>query len=63
MGQLNRKGYKAVKRGFSNVFLLFPSPPQKRGKERGAAVARERHSGTTLLIHPGWGPAANQSNF
>gem|GEM_PF-3180685 len=52
MGQLNRKGYKAVKiddcsnesfigsktgidfcqcclQGFSNVFFLFPSPPQK----------------------------------
>jgi hypothetical protein len=34
MGQLNRKGDKAVKQGFANVFFLFPSPPQKRVKER-----------------------------
>ena len=44
------------------VFFLFPSPPQKGVKERGAALARERQSGTTLLIHLGWGLAANQSD-
>ena len=37
------------------VFFLFPSPPQKRVKERGAGVARERHTGTTLFINLGWG--------
>jgi len=41
--------------GFSNVFFLFPSPPQKRVQERGAALARERQSGTTLFINLGWG--------
>src|SRR5258708_39542724 len=41
--------------GFSNVFFLFPSPPQKRVKERGTAVALPRHSGTTLFITLGWG--------
>src|SRR5260221_14377685 len=46
---------KKVSAGFSNVFFLFPSPPQKRVQERGAAVARPRHSGTTLLIHLRWG--------
>src|SRR5258708_38361920 len=62
MGQLNRKGDKAVKQGFANVFFLFPSPPQKRGKERVAALARPRQSGNTLLIHLGWGLYANQSD-
>jgi len=38
-----------VDQGFSNVFFLFPSPPQKRVKERVAAVARPRHSGNTLF--------------
>ncbi len=42
MGQLNRKGDKAVKQGSANIFFLFPSPPQKRGKERVAAVALPR---------------------
>ena len=37
------------------VFFLFPSPPQKGVKERVAALARERQSGNTLLIHLGWG--------
>jgi hypothetical protein len=47
--------------GFSQVLFLFPSPPEKRGNERGAAVALQRHSGTTLVLHLGWGLAANQS--
>jgi len=56
-------GAYVERQGFANVFFLFPSPPQKRVKERGAALARERQSGTTLLIHLGWGLAANQSDF
>ncbi len=43
------------KQGFSNVFFLFPSPPQKRGKERGAGWALPRPTGTTLFITLGWG--------
>ena len=49
--------------GFSTVFFLFPSPPQKKIKERVAAVARERQSGNMLLIHLEWGLATNQSDF
>src|SRR5260221_2684965 len=41
------------KAGLLKSFFLFP--PQKRVQERGAGVARERHTGTTLLIHAGWG--------
>ena len=41
--------------GLSKVFFLFPSPPQKRVKERVAALARERQSGNTLFINLGWG--------
>src|SRR5258707_9806813 len=41
--------------GFSKIFFLFPSPPQKRGKERGAGWAQERPTGTTLFITLGWG--------
>src|SRR5260221_5856631 len=41
--------------GLSKVFFLFPSPPQKRVKERVAALARERQSGNTLLLNLGWG--------
>ncbi len=41
--------------GFSNVFFLFPSPPQKRGKERGAGWALPRPTGTTLFTNMGWG--------
>src|SRR6266446_7842347 len=37
--------------GFSNVFFLFPSPPQKRGKERGAGWALPRPTGTTLFLN------------
>src|SRR5260221_14683839 len=33
------------KQGFSNVFFLVPSPPQKRGKECGAGWARPRPTG------------------
>src|SRR6266478_6030226 len=55
---------RCPRQGFSNVFFLFPSPPQKRGKERVAGWARERQSGHTLLIHLGWGGlAAKQSDF
>jgi len=49
--------------GFSNVFFLFPSPPQKRVQERGAGFARPRKTGTTLFITLGWGLAAKQSDF
>jgi hypothetical protein len=49
-------------RGFSNVFFLFPSPPQKRVKERVAGVARSRHTGNTLFMNLGWGLAAKQSD-
>jgi len=35
--------------GFSKVFLLFPSPPQKRVKERVAGWARSRPTGNTLF--------------
>jgi len=56
------KRAKAIQ-GFSKVFFLFPSPPQKRVKERVAAVALPRHSGNTLFIHLGWGLATNQSDF
>jgi hypothetical protein len=41
--------------GFSQVLLLFPSPPEKRGNERGAAVAPR-----SCFIW-GWGLAASQS--
>src|SRR6266699_4947619 len=40
---------------FANVFFLFPSPPQKRGKERVAGWARERPTGNTLFNNLGWG--------
>jgi len=48
--------------GFSKVFFLFPSPPQKRVKERGAGLARPRQTGTTLFTNLWWGLAANQSD-
>src|SRR5258708_24802310 len=41
--------------GLANVFFPFPSPAEKRVKERVGALARERQSGNTLLIHLGWG--------
>jgi len=41
--------------GFSNVFFLFPSPPQKRGKERDAGWALPRPTGITLFLTLGWG--------
>ncbi len=47
--------FRIIGQGFADVFFLFPSPPQKRVKERVAAVARPRHSGNTLFIHLGWG--------
>ncbi len=47
--------FRIIGQGFSNVFFLFPSPPQKRVKERGAGVARPRHAGTTLFNNPEWG--------
>ncbi len=54
--------YTSPLQGFSNVFFLFPSPPQKRRKERGAGWALPRPTGTTLFITLGWGLAANQSD-
>ncbi len=51
-----------VEQDFSNVFFLFPSPPQKRVKERVAGFARGRKTGNTLFINLGWGLAANQSD-
>src|SRR5260370_35291277 len=36
--------------GFANVFFLFPSRPQKRGKERGAGAPRPPATGTTQLL-------------
>src|SRR5258708_10105203 len=47
--------YAGIAPTVSKVFFLFPSPPQKRVKERVAAVARVRHSGNTLLINLGLG--------
>src|SRR5690242_6387096 len=41
--------------GFSKVFFLFPSPPQKRGKERVADWARPRPTVNTLVMTLGWG--------
>src|SRR5258708_35269406 len=47
--------YAGIAPTVSKVFFLFPSPPQKRVKERVAAVALPRHSGNTLFITLGWG--------
>ncbi len=41
--------------GLLKSFFLFPSPPQKRGKERVAGVARSRHTGNTLFMNLGVG--------
>src|SRR6266566_188626 len=41
--------------GFSKVFFLFPSPPQKRVQERVAGCARPRPTGNTLFTNLGWG--------
>jgi len=43
--------------------FLFPSPPQKKVKERVAALARPRQSGNTLFYSGVGGLAANQSDF
>src|SRR5258707_11546685 len=44
-----------MRQGFSNVFFLFPSPPQKRVKERVAGWALPRPTGNTLLLNLGRG--------
>ena len=51
------------RQGFSKVFFLFPSPPQKRVKERVAALALPRQSGNTLFYNLGWGACCQSERF
>src|SRR6266566_106232 len=41
--------------GLLRRLFPLPLPPQKRVKERVAAVALPRHSGNTLFLNLGWG--------
>src|SRR5260370_8405862 len=46
---------RCLRQGFSNVFFLFPSPPQKRVKERVANWVLPRPTGNAPLITLAWG--------
>ncbi len=46
---------ESAKPGRLKSLFPLPLPAPKRVKERGAAVALPRHSGTTLFINVGWG--------
>jgi len=52
-----------LRTGLRKSLFPLPLPTPKRVKERGAGSALPRRTGTTLLIHLGWGLAVNQSDI